>query len=185
MQVHGDRKRGDRCDPNDRPDLVFKTSDGYLTAGTISDSEWQGFCKASGDPELARDPRFATPSARSVNATAADQQDGRVHRSAYHRRVAGNGSTPPTYPARRSCAAARLSINEQVGGARHHRGVRSADGRTGAAAEAGGAVSSQRSGDRWTRAARRRAFHEVLRELGYSDGAIDKMIGARAVRVAV
>src|SRR5258706_16057072 len=58
------------ADPNDRPDLVFKTSDGYLTAGTISDSEWQGFCKASGDPELARDPRFATPSARSVNATA-------------------------------------------------------------------------------------------------------------------
>jgi crotonobetainyl-CoA:carnitine CoA-transferase CaiB-like acyl-CoA transferase len=58
------------ADPNDRPDLVFKTSDGYITAGTISDSEWQGFCRASGDPELATDPRFATPSARSVNATA-------------------------------------------------------------------------------------------------------------------
>ena len=26
------------ADPNDRPDLVFKTSDGYITAGTISDS---------------------------------------------------------------------------------------------------------------------------------------------------
>lgn len=58
------------ADPNDRPDLVFKTSDGYITAGTISDSEWQGFCRASGDPELAKDPRFATPAARSVNATA-------------------------------------------------------------------------------------------------------------------
>jgi crotonobetainyl-CoA:carnitine CoA-transferase CaiB-like acyl-CoA transferase len=58
------------ADPNDRPDLVFKTTDGYITAGTISDSEWQGFCRASGDPELAKDPRFATPSARSVNATA-------------------------------------------------------------------------------------------------------------------
>jgi len=57
-------------DPTDRPDLVFKTSDGYLTAGTISDSEWQGFCRASGDPELAKDPRFATPTGRSVNATA-------------------------------------------------------------------------------------------------------------------
>src|SRR5215218_5136108 len=45
-------------DPNDRPDLVFKTSDGYLTAGTLSDSEWQGFCKATGDEELAGDPRF-------------------------------------------------------------------------------------------------------------------------------
>src|SRR5256885_15796879 len=57
------------ADPNDRPHLEFKTSDGYITAGTISDSEWQGFCRASGDPELAKDPRFATPSARSVNAT--------------------------------------------------------------------------------------------------------------------
>ncbi len=57
-------------DPNDRPDLVFKTSDGYITAGTISDSEWQGFCKATRDPELANDPRFATPGGRSVNATA-------------------------------------------------------------------------------------------------------------------
>src|SRR5258705_8295547 len=57
-------------DPNDRPDLVFKTFDGYITCGTISASEWQGFCKASGDPELARDERFATPGARFVNATA-------------------------------------------------------------------------------------------------------------------
>jgi crotonobetainyl-CoA:carnitine CoA-transferase CaiB-like acyl-CoA transferase len=58
------------ADPNDRPDLVFKTSDGYITCGTISDSEWEGFCRATGDPELAKDARFATPSARSVNATA-------------------------------------------------------------------------------------------------------------------
>lgn len=57
-------------DPNDRPDLVFKTLDGYITAGTISDSEWQGFCKASGDPELAKDERFATPGGRFINATA-------------------------------------------------------------------------------------------------------------------
>ena len=64
------------ADPNDRPDLVFKTSDGYITAGTISDSEWQGFCKAAGDPELLKDVRFATPAARSVNATA------RIHKMA-------------------------------------------------------------------------------------------------------
>jgi crotonobetainyl-CoA:carnitine CoA-transferase CaiB-like acyl-CoA transferase len=57
-------------DPNDRPDLVFKTTDGYITCGTISDSEWQGFCRASGDPELANDARFATATSRSVNATA-------------------------------------------------------------------------------------------------------------------
>lgn len=58
------------ADPNDRPDLVFKTSDGYITVGTISDSEWQGFCRATGDGALKDDPRFATPSARSTNAKA-------------------------------------------------------------------------------------------------------------------
>ncbi len=57
-------------DPNDRPDLVFRTSDGYITVGTISDSEWRGFCQASGDSKLVEDPRFATPTGRSVNATA-------------------------------------------------------------------------------------------------------------------
>jgi len=57
------------ADPKDRPDLVFQTSDGYVTCGTISDSEWQGFCKATGDPELIKDERFATPTARFVNAT--------------------------------------------------------------------------------------------------------------------
>jgi crotonobetainyl-CoA:carnitine CoA-transferase CaiB-like acyl-CoA transferase len=58
------------ADPNDRPDLVFKTSDGYITVGTISDSEWKGFCEASGDPKLSEDPRFATPTVRAMNATA-------------------------------------------------------------------------------------------------------------------
>ena len=33
-------------DPNARPDLIFQTLDGYMTVGTISDSEWQGFCRA-------------------------------------------------------------------------------------------------------------------------------------------
>jgi len=61
---------GAATDPNDRPDLVFKTSDGYITAGTISDSEWKGFCQAAGAPELVNDPRFGTPAARSINATA-------------------------------------------------------------------------------------------------------------------
>jgi crotonobetainyl-CoA:carnitine CoA-transferase CaiB-like acyl-CoA transferase len=56
-------------DPTARPDLIFETTDGYITVGTISDSEWQGFCAASGRPGLAEDPRFNTPGGRAVNAT--------------------------------------------------------------------------------------------------------------------
>jgi crotonobetainyl-CoA:carnitine CoA-transferase CaiB-like acyl-CoA transferase len=57
------------ADPTARPDLVFETEDGYITVGTISDSEWRGFCAASERPDLAGDPRFGTPGGRAVNAT--------------------------------------------------------------------------------------------------------------------
>src|ERR1700741_1686665 len=57
------------ADPTARPDLIFETADGYITVGTISDSEWQGFCAASGRPGLADDPRFNTPGGRAGNAT--------------------------------------------------------------------------------------------------------------------
>ena len=55
-------------DPNARPDLIFQTLDGYITVGTISDSEWQGFCRASEKPDLGEDKRFSTPGARAANA---------------------------------------------------------------------------------------------------------------------
>src|SRR5215212_10964790 len=100
------------ADPNDRPDLVFKTSDGYITAGTISDSEWQGFCRASGDPELANDPRFATPGARSVNATAASTR----WRNTSASTPQPNGwraSTLPMCPAHRSCGEAKSSTTNR------------------------------------------------------------------------
>jgi len=57
------------ADPTARPDLIFETADGYITVGTISDSEWRGFCAASGRAALAEDPRFNTPGGRAVNAT--------------------------------------------------------------------------------------------------------------------
>ena len=57
------------ADPVARPDLVFETTDGWITVGTISDSEWRGFCAAAERPDLVADPRFATPGGRAVNAT--------------------------------------------------------------------------------------------------------------------
>jgi crotonobetainyl-CoA:carnitine CoA-transferase CaiB-like acyl-CoA transferase len=57
------------ADPTARPELIFETADGYITVGTISDSEWRGFCAASQRPDLTEDSRFSTPSGRAVNAT--------------------------------------------------------------------------------------------------------------------
>jgi crotonobetainyl-CoA:carnitine CoA-transferase CaiB-like acyl-CoA transferase len=57
------------ADPVARPDLVFETTDGWMTVGTISDSEWRGFCAAAERPDLAEDRRFDTPGSRAANAT--------------------------------------------------------------------------------------------------------------------
>ena len=62
-------REGSTADPVARPDLIFETADGFITVGTISDSEWRGFCAASERPDLAVDPRFNTPGGRAANAT--------------------------------------------------------------------------------------------------------------------
>jgi crotonobetainyl-CoA:carnitine CoA-transferase CaiB-like acyl-CoA transferase len=51
-----------------RPDLIFQTSDGYITVGSLSDSEWRGLCGVLDKPEWIEDARFRTPAARSANA---------------------------------------------------------------------------------------------------------------------
>ena len=45
-------------------DLVFETSDGYITTGAVSDAEWLGLARATEHPEWLEDPRFATPAGR-------------------------------------------------------------------------------------------------------------------------
>lgn len=49
-------------------DLIYETSDGYITVSTMSDAQWKGFCEASGRTELAEDERFRTPALRDKNA---------------------------------------------------------------------------------------------------------------------
>jgi crotonobetainyl-CoA:carnitine CoA-transferase CaiB-like acyl-CoA transferase len=171
------------ADPNDRPDLVFKTSDGYITAGTISDSEWQGFCRASGDPELAKDPRFTTPSARSVNATA------RINKMAGY---IGQHSTAE-WLVRLDAADVPCAPILRRGEIIHNEQVVARDIITEFDQPMVGRVRQPKPAARFQvneamigGPAPRigEHSHDVLRELGYSDGAIDKMVGARAVRVA-
>jgi crotonobetainyl-CoA:carnitine CoA-transferase CaiB-like acyl-CoA transferase len=171
------------ADPNDRPDLVFKTSDGYITAGTISDSEWQGFCRAAGDPELLNDPRFATPAARSVNAAA------RIHKMAEY--IARH--TTAEWLARLDAAdvpcapilrRSEIIHNEQVVA----RGIIAEFDQPSV-----GRVRQPKPAARFDvneaaigGPAPRVGQHsrDVLADLGYSAAEIDKMIGEKAVRVA-
>jgi crotonobetainyl-CoA:carnitine CoA-transferase CaiB-like acyl-CoA transferase len=171
-------------DPNDRPDLVFKTSDGYITCGTISDSEWQGFCRATGDPALAHDARFATPSARSVNATARInkmQEYIGKHTTAEWLERLDTADVPCAPILRRGDiihndqVVARGIITEfdqpKVGLVRQPKPAARFE-----VNEAAIGGPAPRIGEH---------SREVLRELGYDESAIEKMIGDKAVRVAV
>jgi crotonobetainyl-CoA:carnitine CoA-transferase CaiB-like acyl-CoA transferase len=171
------------ADPNDRPDLVFKTSDGYLTCGTISDSEWQGFCRATGDGELARDERFATPGARSVNATARInkmQEYISQHTTAEWLERLDAADVPCAPILRRSeiihneqvVARGLIAELDQPGVGRIRQPKPAARFELNEAVIAGPAP---RIGEH---------SREVLAELGYDQRAIDKMVEDNAVRLA-
>jgi crotonobetainyl-CoA:carnitine CoA-transferase CaiB-like acyl-CoA transferase len=51
-------------------DLVFPTADGYLTAGAVSDAEWEGLARATDHPEWLADERFRTAAGRVLHADA-------------------------------------------------------------------------------------------------------------------
>lgn len=48
-------------------DLIFATSDGYITVGAVSDAEWAGLCRALERPEWEQDPRFRSARGRVEN----------------------------------------------------------------------------------------------------------------------
>jgi len=176
-------KEATAADPNDRPDLVFKTSDGYLTAGTISDSEWQGFCKATGDEALANDPRFATPAARSQNATARinKMQEYFATRTTAEWLERLDAADVPCAPILRR---SEIIHNEQVVA----RGIitefdqpsvgKVRQPKPAARFEVNEAViggPAPRIGEH---------SRAILKDLGYDEGAINKMVGEKAVRLA-
>jgi crotonobetainyl-CoA:carnitine CoA-transferase CaiB-like acyl-CoA transferase len=176
-------KEQTETDPNDRPDLVFKTSDGYMTCGTISDSEWQGFCRATGDPELAKDPRFATPTARSLNATA------RINRMAEY---IGQHTTAE-WLERLDAADVPCAPILRRGEIIHNEQVVARDIIAEFDQQMVGRVRQPKPAARFEvneaaigGPAPRIGEHsrEVLRELGYDDVTIDGMINEKTVRVA-
>ena len=66
--------------PGSTADLVYETADGYLTASTMSDSEWQGMARATGHLEWLDDARFSTAGGRVANSDARLRMVGEVLR---------------------------------------------------------------------------------------------------------
>jgi crotonobetainyl-CoA:carnitine CoA-transferase CaiB-like acyl-CoA transferase len=169
-------------DPNDRPDLVFKTADGYITCGTISDSEWTGFCSATGDPELAKDERFGTPGGRFVNATARinrmQEYIGQHTTAVWLERL--DAADVPCAPILRR---GEVIHNEQVVA----RGliVELDQPTVGKVRQPKPAARFETNQAKIGGPAPRVGEHsrEILRDIGYDDAAIDAMVERRAVRV--
>ena len=51
-------------------DLIYETTDGYMAVSTMTNPQWQSFCRASGNPEWIDDERFATTALRDLNIDA-------------------------------------------------------------------------------------------------------------------
>ncbi len=51
-------------------DLIFQTTDGYITAGAVSDAEWRGMCRALEREDWLEDERFNTAQGRVINVKA-------------------------------------------------------------------------------------------------------------------
>src|SRR5881394_957798 len=51
-------------------DLIYETSDGYISAAVVTDKQWQGLTRALDKPEWLEDERFKTPSLRAQNIDA-------------------------------------------------------------------------------------------------------------------
>jgi crotonobetainyl-CoA:carnitine CoA-transferase CaiB-like acyl-CoA transferase len=170
-------------EPNERPDLVFKTTDGYITAGTLSDSEWQGFCRASGDPELINDTRFSTQKGRNVNAIARIHKMGEyiAQRSTAEWLQRLDAADVPCAPILRR---GEIVSNEQVVA----RGlIAEFDQPTvGRVRQPKPAARFERNEAAIGGPAPRIGEHsrEVLADLGYSADAIDKLIADKVVRAA-
>lgn len=54
--------------PGSTSDLIYRTADGYITASTISDAEWEGMARATGHLEWLEDERYRTAAGRISNA---------------------------------------------------------------------------------------------------------------------
>lgn len=54
--------------PTQTRDLIFETTDGYITVGAVSDTEWAALTRVLRKPEWQNDERFRSPAARIRNS---------------------------------------------------------------------------------------------------------------------
>jgi crotonobetainyl-CoA:carnitine CoA-transferase CaiB-like acyl-CoA transferase len=66
--------------PTSIPTGVFATADGHINVAASGQEIWGRFCRALGHEELARNPAYAEPAARSKNRDALNAELGAILR---------------------------------------------------------------------------------------------------------
>jgi crotonobetainyl-CoA:carnitine CoA-transferase CaiB-like acyl-CoA transferase len=164
--------------PHRRP---YRTRDGYLCVLVYNDKQWKNFFAAIGDPgRPERDPRFATHSSRSEHVDGVYEELGRIlrERTTAEWQILLDAADVPNMPMN---SPADLLENP------HHAAtgfIRTAEHPT------EGSLRLPRQPTRWSATplnddagpapALGQQTRDVLRELGYGDAAIDKLLRSGA-----
>jgi crotonobetainyl-CoA:carnitine CoA-transferase CaiB-like acyl-CoA transferase len=164
-------------------DLIYETRDGYITAGAISDKEWKGMCKVLGRLEWIDDDRFRTTADRFRNAEL------RKRLTADEIRKHGRDELLSRLDAEGVPAAPLLTRLELLG----HEQIAANDTIGIYEFDDHGRIRLARPAARFSntpagieRAAPGLGEHsvQILRELGYTNEAIDELAAGGAVRVS-
>jgi crotonobetainyl-CoA:carnitine CoA-transferase CaiB-like acyl-CoA transferase len=164
-------------------DLIYETRDGYITAGAISDKEWKGMCKVLGRLEWIDDERFRTTADRFRNAEL------RKRLTADEIRKHGRDELLSRLDAEGVPAAPLLTRLELLG----HEQIAANDTIGIYEFDDHGRIRLARPAARFSntpagieRAAPGLGEHsvQILRELGYTNEAIDELAAGGAVRVS-
>ena len=155
-------------------DLVFRTRDGYLTAGAMSDDEWRGMCTAISRPEWIDDPRFNSPQARFLNAGERIAATGEVFEtdttSVWLERLDANGVPCAPVLTRPEVLSNEQVIANELIHTYEHPGIGPVRQPRPAARFSGMEMNHQ------PRAPRLGAHNqEILQELGYDNNAIESL----------
>ncbi len=161
--------------PSDVRDLVFETADGFITAGTVSDAEWEGFCKAAAREDLRKDPRFVTAAGRVKHADArleAMAETLATRESAHWLRVLDEAQVPcaPILSRKDLLEDPQIAENEMIFEGDHPTAGRMRQPRPAARFGAAGTWKLRRHAPN-----RGQHSEEVLREVGVSDDEIAEL----------
>lgn len=161
-------------------DLVFKTLDGYITAGAMSDQEWAGMCAALERPEWEQDARFNTTAGRINNAKERIAETAKVIETRgseeWLQRLDAHGvPCAPILMRPEVIHHEQVVVNELIAEYEHPR--------LGRVRQPRAAARFENAPGRLNPLAPDLGQHnrEVLAEIGYSDGEIDALIADGAV----